>query len=262
MNIQNGNLWKAELERLLDATPARAPGDLIKDVCRLGDTMGEDTAGALLEAYPSLFKYSQLLTDANYQRVFLSDTAETRRLMQAAQDGPVRFGEITSKSALVPYNRVNDMFNNVDFRGCRRFVMVGCGRYPSTILRVHDMTDIPEIIGLDIVPEAVDMVRDLARHFHLRRVHAEVSDGCAFDFADAQIVFVANMVTPKSGVVSSIAETAPREVQVVVREPYSLGKLWSDAIAGDHDPRFEIVGSGSGHWSLSRDLYLRRREFG
>jgi hypothetical protein len=91
-------------------------------------------------------------------------------------------------------------------------------------------------------------------------VKIELCDGRAYDFSRAQVIFVANMVSPKAAVLSRIADTAAEGVQVVVREPYSLGRLLTESVEDSLDSRLEITGKGHG-WrgNLSLDLYLRRR---
>ena len=157
------------------------------------------------------------------------------------------------------YNRVREMFDRVDFSGCRQFVMVGCGRLPVTMFHVHDRTESTDIVGLDVVPEAVDTAREIAARFGYARVGTELCEGQAYDYRDAQIVFITNMISSKAAVLSRIAETAPPEVRIIVREPYSLRRLWSESGERSLDPRLEITGRGSNNATLSRDVYLKRR---
>ena len=67
------------------------------------------------------------------------------------------------------------------------------------------------------------------------------------------------MISAKAAVLTRIAESAPADVLVVVREPYSLRRLWSESGERSLDPRLEIVGKGSTNRTLSRDVYLKRR---
>ena len=68
-------------------------------------------------------------------------------------------------------------------------------------------------------------------------MRAELTDGRDFDFTDSRIVFVAKMTTPKGAVLSRIADTAPQDVRIVVREPLSLGRLWAESAEQTLDPR-------------------------
>lgn len=142
-----------------------------------------------------------------------------------------------------------------------RLVMVGCGPNPSTILHAYDKVRIPEIVGLDTLPFAIETTRLLIERLRLTGVQAELCDGRAFDYSGAEVVFIANMMSPKAAVLSRIADTAPANVQVVLRDPYSFGRLWAERGQEDLDPRLEVVATGwpSDGVALSRDLFIRRR---
>ena len=251
--------WASVLAALLQSTQGRDPADVIHDLCALGQAMGDETAEALLDADPGLFRHVPALTQAFYQRVVRKEIAESRHLLQQSLDGSVSFREVASPPVLRTYNRVREMFERVDFSGCRRFVMVGCGRVPVTMFHVHDRTESAGIVGLDVVPEAVDTARAIAARFGYTRVSAELCDGKEYDYGQAQIVFITNMIASKAAVLSRIAETAPPDVRIIVREPYSLRRLWSESGERSLDSRLEIMGRGSNNATLSRDVYLRRR---
>ena len=180
-------------------------------------------------------------------------------MLQLRPDGPVALSELLGKSARRAYDRVSDMFQNIDFNNCSRLVMVGCGPSPVSIFHVCDKTEIPDIIALDVVPDAVERVRALIEHFGLSRVRAEVCDGREFDYDSAGIVLVANMVSPKAGVVSRIADTAPIAVQIAVRDPYGLGVLWADSAERALDPRLKVISRGHPGLPLAREVYIKRR---
>jgi hypothetical protein len=255
------NPWQQNLETLLDSPQMRDPGDLIQDVWQIAIAMGRDAAEDLLDAHPELFRFFPLLSRAYGQQLRNKEIAEIKRLQGQDWTGPRLFKDVASPPSVVTYERVSAMFENIDFSDCKRLVMVGCGRVPATVFHTHDRTEVREIVALDIVPEVIDDMKQLVERLGYSRVKAELCDGATYDYAGAEIVFVANMVSPKAAVISRIADTAPGGVQIVVRDSYSLGRLWSDHVVRSVDPRLEIVGMGEAgrHWSLSRDVYLRRR---
>jgi hypothetical protein len=187
------------------------------------------------------------------------EIAETRRLLQLNLEAPVSFTDVASENSLRLYSRIDEVFDHVDFSNRSRVVIVGCGRRPFTIFRIHDRTDIPDIVGLDILREAIATARKLADRLGYARASFEHHDGCSYDYGEAEIVYVANMASPKAAIVSRIAETAPDDVQLIVREPFSLGRLMAESVERALDPRLEIVARGSGSSYLSRDVFLRRR---
>jgi hypothetical protein len=261
MDARAPNPWTEKLEGLLDPPRERDPGELIKAVWEVAISMGHDAADDLLDAHPELFRFFPLLGRAYGQHLRNKEIAETERLRQLDWTGPKLFRDVASPPSIVTYDRVSAMFEKVDFSNCNRLVMVGCGRIPATVFHTHDRTEIPEIVALDIFPEVIDDMKQLVERLGYSRVKAELCDGGAYDYAGAEIVFIANMVSPKAKVVSRIADTAPGRVQIVVRDSFSFGRLWADHVARSVDPRLETVGMGEAgqHWSLSRDVYLRRK---
>jgi hypothetical protein len=248
-----------DLENLLASSANRDPVELIEEIARIARAIGEDASDALLASNPELLKYAPALTQANRQRVQKQETEETERMLQLRLNGPVVLGPLLGKTGRRDYDRVSDMFQNIDFNNCSRLVMVGCGPSPVSIFQVHDRTEIPDILAIDVAPDAIDKVRALIEHFGLSRIRAEVCDGREFDYRSAGIVFVANMVSPKAAVVSQIADTSPIAVQIAVRDPYGLGLLWAESAERALDPRLKVVGKGHPGLSLSRDVYIKRR---
>jgi SAM-dependent methyltransferase len=261
MDARAPNPWKERLDVFLETAASRDPSHLIEALCELAEIIGDDAAEALLSMHPELFDYAPVLGEAHRQKVERKDIAETRRLLREEQTGRnVTFRDVASPAAIGAYERVSTMFDRLDFRRVSRIVMVGCGMLPVTLLHIHDRTDVREIVGLDIVPDSVETARELADRLGYSRVKIELCDGRAYDFSRAQVIFVANMVSPKAAVLSRIADAAAEGVQVVVREPYSLGRLLTESVEDSLDSRLEITGKGHG-WrgNLSLDLYLRRR---
>jgi hypothetical protein len=259
MAVNEVQEWAGALAALLESSCDRDPAQLIDDLCTLAHEMGDETAEALLDADPTLNRHVPGLTRAFYRRVVRKEIAEAKRLLQQPRDSHVAFTDVASPAVLRTYNRVREMFERVDFGACRCFVMVGCGRVPVTMFHVHERTETTQIVGLDIVPEAVDTAREIAARFGYARVVAELCNGQAYDYGRAQVIFITNMISAKAAVLTRIAESAPADVLVVVREPYSLRRLWSESGERSLDPRLEIVGKGSTNRTLSRDVYLKRR---
>jgi len=251
---------KQKLEVLVGSLPNRDPGDLIVDIARLATLAGNDACEALLAAHPEFFDARPILTEANFRRVRQKDVAAVEELLRLRPEHPFVIRDLLSESGRGPYDRVSDMFDCVDFSQCRRLVMVGCGPNPSTIFHIYDKTQIPEIIGLDTLPFAIEMTRAIIERLGLSRVQAELCDGTTFDFAKADVVFVANMVSPKAAVLTRIADTAPENVQIVLREPHSFGRLWAESGEQELDHRLEVLDRPrpSDYVTLSRDVFIRR----
>lgn len=137
-------------------------------------------------------------------------------------------------------------------------MLVGAGELPMTALHVHDKSEVGRIECLDTRNEAVEKVDAFGKWMNSDRLVGTLSDGCAYDYGQADVVFIANMVTPKAKVLSRVLDTAKPRTQIILRDPYSLGLLWAEAGASTLDERVAIAAVGAGSRFLSRDLYLRR----
>ena len=222
--------------------------------------MGKDSAESLLEANPKYFENRPDIKRICYEYFARNEIAQTKELLAKNISEAASFARVANPISLLVYDRSIDMFDHVNFRNCRRMVMVGCGWMPAILFHIHDKTDVPELIGLDTNPDAIETARKMAVHLGYDRVKAEVGDGCSYDYREAQIVYIVGMVSElKSAVLSRIANTAPDTVQVVLNEPHSFGHLWEEAIEPSLDRRFKITGRGAVRKNPQRDLYLTRR---
>lgn len=258
------NSWKDELERFVASAGERTPTELINGIRDIGVAMGHETGEALLDSHPELFTYRSMLTQAFIEMVHAQDVAETGQMLDVKQ--PASFAQIATEETTIgvmsskdAYKRLDEVFEHVDFSRCARAVMVGCGGRPFTMFRIHDQTPVPEIIGLDIVPEAAETANILAGKLGYTRCHAELCNGRDYDYRGAQVVYVASMVSPKAAIVSRIAETAPPDLQLVLWEPYSLARLWSERAEETLDPRLEVVGRTSVSRNMTRDVFVHFR---
>lgn len=260
------NSWKDKIERILVSSRDSDPIALIMALRELGLAMGHEAGDALLASHPEFFAHRPTLTEAFRKMVYAQDVAEIAMLLQQEVGGPVSFQNVAAKdtniglmSSNYAYNRLNEVFDRLDLRDCRQVVMVGCGGRPFTMFRFHDQTAIPRIIGLDIVPEAVETANLLAAKLGYPRIRAELCNGLDYDYRQAQLVYIANMVSPKAAVVARVADTAPDDVTIVVWDPCSLGRLWADRAEDALDTRLEVTARTSISQTMTRDIILRRR---
>jgi hypothetical protein len=251
--------WKSKLERLLRSADDRNADTIINEICDLAAEMGDSAAEALLEQHPDLFELTGPLAEARLRNVHAIEVREAEHLFAQRFERPVSFAEVASAYGVDVYRNLGSMFDVVDFRDCRHVVMVGCGRVPYTSFYIHDHADVPEIVGVDTEADAVAMANALAARLGYTRFRAEVGDGRSYDYSQAQVVFATSYVSGKAAMLSRIADTAPENVQIAAREPYSLGRLWTESYRIDSEPRLELVARGSGWSHLSRGLYLKRR---
>ncbi|WP_217578572.1 class I SAM-dependent methyltransferase [Mesorhizobium sp. GbtcB19] len=256
--------WKGELESFLASAGERTPTELINGIRDVGVAMGHEAGEALLDSHPELFSHRPMLTRAFIEMVHAQDVAEIRQMLDLQE--PTSFGQIAAEKTSIgvmsskdAYKRLDEVFEHVDFSRCARAVMVGCGGRPFTMFRIHDETRVPEIVGLDVVPQAVETANILAAKLGYTRMRAEFRNGRDHDYRGAQVVYVASMVSPKAAVVSRVADTAPPNLQLVLWEPYSLARLWSERAEETLDRRLEVVGRTRVSRNMTRDVFVRFR---
>lgn len=247
--------WRDALDQILESSHGRDATELMTELRKLAAVMGRSAGDALLDANTRFFDYRPALTQARHEMVVNNELGQIRCLRQSSTS----FAKMVNAYLSGIYDRTGDLLDQLDLRNCRCVVVVGCGWIPATLFYFHDRTGIPELIGLDVTADAVATSNELARRLGYTRARTEVQDGGSYDYGRTQIVYIVNMVSSKSAVLSRIADTAPDDVQVIVGEPYSLGRLWSEAVEPTLDPRFEVASRGPERATLSRALLLRRK---
>ncbi len=252
----------AEFRQIDAASETGAVRSLIAEFVDFANTLDADCWQRLVGEDPSVLEYRETLAPhyANYLRD--REFEEAEQLLSKIQPGDGQSGIAALLNADFgrrAYDRVADMFEMVDFSTCRRFVMVGCGPLPVTLLHVLDRTDVAEAVGLDINQRAVAMANQLGENSGLKRLRTLVSNGAGFDFTGADLVYIANMVSPKARILSRIVDQTPGHTRIILRDPHSIGALLAETGVADLDARLEYYGDGSSSQQfLSKHVFLRR----
>jgi hypothetical protein len=234
---------------------------VINEIRTLAGEMADGEGDALLASEPHLLGYRSIMSRLYREAISENEKAQAREILAANSNGPIGFSSVANPLLHQVYARSGAMTEHLCLNDCQRIILVGCGWIPATLFHFQDNSTIRELVGIDLVPEAVETARAIARFFGYDRTRFELSDGRYYDFCGAQIVYIVGVVSEKADVLSRIASTAPEVVQVVVNEPYSLGHLWHETVEPYIDPRFEIAVKGPGKGTL-RNLLLRRRAQG
>lgn len=262
MNTQtiNDPQWVGPLRSVLNDRLSLAPGDFIARIAQISATTDGIAVDAYLDSHDWWREHREAVIRLYYSHIVEMETAEVARLMAQPASPNVRYVDMASERGRVSYERVGDMFRHVDFARCQRFVMVGCGQLPVTALHVMAVTAVPDIVVVDISEAAIEAVRRLSDRFGWRRLRAVHQAGHLLDYRGADVVYLANMISPKSAALQRALLTAPAHAQIVLREPYALGRLWAEKAEPGMPPTLRVAGRGpvSGH--LSRDLYLERTQ--
>ena len=232
------------------------PAGAIAAMADLATRLSESDAAMVVRTFgDTASEFAKFYVDS----IFAREAAEAHAVLAQAPRPGLGYRDVASHEGVASYDRVADMFTHVDFSNCRHFVLVGAGELPMTALHVHDRTGVAHIDCLDTRPEAVRSVEALAAWLASDRLRGLRFDGAQYDYSNADVIFVANMVRSKQVVLARILDTAPDHITIILRDPYSLGLLWAEEGGAALDPCVSIVARGAGSRFLSRNLFLARR---
>ncbi|ROZ75747.1 class I SAM-dependent methyltransferase [Ramlibacter sp. WS9] len=252
------NTWSTRLQQTLADASQFTPMEAIGKLADLAFEVSEEEADAFLDAHPECFEHFSLLNRFYYQHIVAMETEECEHILSQAGRGGKTFRELAGERGLVSYERNADMFNHVDLTNCETFVMVGCGPLPVTALQVLDRSSVQNVVCLDVSEKAIDADNRLKAALGLDRLHPRLSNGTDFDFGPASVIYIANMVMPKLDVVKQALRTSAANAQLVVREPYSLGRLWTERVEPELAGLVKVTGKGPVSRHLSRDVYMQK----
>jgi hypothetical protein len=142
------------------------------------------------------------------------------------------------------YHRLAEITRLVELSHCRRFVMVGSGPFPAAVLFAVQHTRAADIVGLDADAASAQIGAAVVRAHGAGQARVRQGDGTQWDYSDADIVYVANQVSPKAGVVERIAATATGGTTVLLREPFGWGRLLAECALEHLPPRLSAGPAG------------------
>ena len=205
-------------------------------------------------------RWAEAMAPFQRRSLALAEAREAERLMAVEwrSSGPAS-DRVRSDFGRHTYDRVPEVLRLADFDRCRRFVMVGCGAFPAAALLVRDATQVPEIVALDVDSRAADFARRVIAAMSEPRVRIDCGDGGSYDYRGADVVYVANQVSGKDRVLERIRDTARPDTAVIVREPYSVGRLVAESVERRLPPPFRVGAVGEGNPAFfSRHVVLAR----
>lgn len=118
------------------------------------------------------------------------------------------------------------------------FICVGCGPLPTTLIFAKKNYVLTRLIGIDIDPKALSLAGRVYSYLFGETIETgESLKEFNFQKHDEPLhFFVANMVKPKSEILSSIHSLANKDSIVIVREPSStLSSDW-ESISDNLNP--------------------------
>lgn len=122
-----------------------------------------------------------------------------------------------------------------------KFIMVGCGSLPITLLVYCKQFPNISFIGIDNSAEAIKKAVDLKNSLKVSNLSFDIVDGLNYDYRDVKTIFVANTVIPKMNVLRQIAMSAKPGTTIIIRVPVLAGNLLSEDVIYDSIPRINRI---------------------
>ncbi len=147
--------------------------------------------------------------------------------------------------------------------GNRDLVMVGCGAFPETLMRICQIIHAyPRVIGIDSSSEMVESAKQVsARLVKLKPgkpMEFVCDSGASYDYSNAGLAFFANGLKYKRNAVLRAAATMPQDGIIVVRNGENLGRLiYEDVFENGPLDGLELVDSV--YIGLESIIYLLKK---
>jgi hypothetical protein len=200
---------------------------------------------------------------APFQRHYLSlaERGEAEALLAAADGGGEGFRtRLSTPFGRHTFDRLEDALSLIDM-AFRQVVVVGCGPLPAAAVFFHERAPAATVTAVEIDSAAAGIATRVGDRYGSGRLEVVCQDGCCYDYRDADIVYVVNQVTPKHRVLDRIAETAPANTRVLLRDPFGPGRLLADAVDGSLPTPWRTAATGAGDENFfSRHLLLVQRQ--
>ena len=121
---------------------------------------------------------------------------------------------------------------NLDFNN-KKFLMVGSGPFPETLCFVSNHFKVGGIYGLDSNLEAIKnaekVLRIMSSNNKIKLIHSMAQ---SFDFSNIDVVFMANGLRNKIGVLDQVYKTSRNDINIIIRNPINLAGLLYEDVNG------------------------------
>lgn len=141
------------------------------------------------------------------------------------------------------YQDISTEFDKLDdyIKNGKRFVMVGCGSFPITMLVACERYQHLSITGVDNSAEAIINAKQLKNKLQFSNIVLKIEDGINYNYIDEDIIFVANLVIPKTKVLKRIAMTCKPGAKILIRVPIVYGSLLSEDVNYASINSFKVI---------------------
>lgn len=215
--------------------------DFLKNACKL--TSGYIQLYSQFKEQEEFYKYKDFFIFCESYHERLIEVHEKENIMNSNED----FSTIRESLSL-DYNKkfyqdISTEFDKLDdyIKNGKTFVMVGCGSFPITMLAACERYQQLSITGIDSSAEAIINAKQLKSKFQFNNIVFKIEDGINYNYIDEDIIFIANLVIPKTKVLKRIAMTCKPGTKILVRVPIVYGSLLSEDVNYASINSFKVV---------------------
>jgi hypothetical protein len=251
--------WQQRLTSAVASTADRDPKEVIDEIVQISEGFPDEEWPAMLGQARLPDDVTRSARETYLKYIHRMEQAGLAHALATPNLRSMRFSSICDPEARTAYDRVSDLFDVLTLRPGLRFTMIGCGELPVTAIHVIERAGC-EVVCMDVVPAAITAAERLKEAFGWNQLDPLLCDGTDYDYGEADVVYIANMVRPKGAVLRQVAATARADCKIVLRDPYGLGVLWAEQGQANLPPALEVTCHGPGSRYLSHDLFLDWRE--
>ncbi|HNB24648.1 MAG TPA: class I SAM-dependent methyltransferase [Candidatus Melainabacteria bacterium] len=212
------------------------------------DTVAYD-AFELGPAYPEYLKFFHR---ASLEFAWRMEEKAFSEIVEAELQPWQRMKEVVSECIAGSYARMEELPSLVDFSQIRSIVVLGCGKVPASLFYLQDQTNVPAIVGIDNLQEAVDCANALVSRFKLDRVRVLNADASKLDYSFFDAIYFGPFATPRIEVMKQIRSTARPNATIILREPQFTGTLAFERVLPYMQPAFNLLKAGDPKKYLGR----------
>jgi hypothetical protein len=251
--------WQSRLAVLMGDIHLKDPRTAINEIVDLSAAVDEREAADFFRTSSSAGEFARKARQVYADYILAMENTALGGILARDIARGTQFSEVADPEARMAFERVADIFETLTLYPDTRFVMIGCGQLPVTAIHVIERAGCKNVVCMDVVERAVAAAERLKLAFGWAALHPVLCNGADYDFRDADVIYIANMVSPKAAVIEQVARTASRQSRIVVREPYGLGQLWADLGEASLPACLAVDSYGDGSRYLSRDVFLAWR---
>lgn len=215
--------------------------EFLKDACKL--TSGYIQLYNQFREQDEFYKYKDFFVFCESFHERLIEVHEKENIMNLNKD----FSTI-KESLSLDYNKkfyqdISREFDKLDnyIKNGKTFVMVGCGSFPITMFVACERYQQLSIIGIDSSAEAIINAKQLKSKLQFNNIIFKIEDGINHNYVNEDIIFIANLVIPKTKVLKRIAMTCKPGAKILIRVPIVYGSLLSEDVNYTSINSFKVV---------------------